>query len=139
MRSYPPNSPEAAARIVALVLIADSHVCRSEFETLSEVDAACALDMPPRAFHGIVQTLCEDLLMDGFVGGSILRYVDDGSLASLLGEVDRPQLRDQVMRIAADKHLSEGEAAVLDAIGRHWGRAGATAVIESDVASLLRS
>jgi len=144
MRSYPPNSPEAAARIVALVLIADSHVCRSEFETLSEVDAACALDMPPRAIHGIVQTLCEDLLMDGFVGGSILRYVDDGSLASLLGEVDRPQLRDQVMRIAAavvdaDKHLSEGEAAVLDAIGRHWGRAGATAVIESDVASLLRS
>jgi hypothetical protein len=34
MRSYPRNSPEAAARIVALVLICDGHVCRSEVETL---------------------------------------------------------------------------------------------------------
>ena len=30
MRSYPRNSPEAAARIVALVLISDGHVCSSE-------------------------------------------------------------------------------------------------------------
>ncbi len=144
MRSYPPNSPEAAARIVALVLIADSHVCSSEFESLSEVDAARAIGMPSTAFRGIVQSLCEDLLMDGFVGGSILRYVDDGSLASLLGEVDRPELRDQVMRIAAaavdaDKHLADGEVAVLDAIGRHWGLALPTAGTKSGVASLLRS
>jgi hypothetical protein len=34
MRSYSRNSPEAAARIVALVLIADGHVCRSEFDVL---------------------------------------------------------------------------------------------------------
>ena len=34
MRTYPRNSPEAAARIVALVLISDGHVCRSEIETL---------------------------------------------------------------------------------------------------------
>ena len=143
MRSYPLNSPEATARIVALVLISDGHVCKSELETLTEVDTACALGLAARAFHGIVQTLCEDLLMDGFDGGSILGYVDDGSLASLLGEVDRPELRDQVMRVAAaavdaDNHLSDGEVAVLEAIGRHWGIAPATTARKFDAADLLR-
>ena len=60
MRSYPHNSPEAAARIVALVLISDSHACNSEFEALKEVDGACALGLPPKAFHGIVLTPAED-------------------------------------------------------------------------------
>ena len=34
MRSYPCNSPQAAARIVALLLIADGHVSRSEMDAL---------------------------------------------------------------------------------------------------------
>ena len=144
MRSYPLNSPEAVARIVALVLISDSHVCNSEFEALKNVDGGCALGLPPRAFHGVVQTLCEELLMDGFDGGSILSYLGDGSLASLLAEVERPELQVKVMSMAAaavdaDKHLSEGEAAVLDAIGRHWGIGPVTIDGRSDVAGFLRS
>ena len=144
MRSYPHNSPEAAARIVALVLIADGHVCSSEFEALNRLDAARELGLEPRALPGIVQTLCEDLLMDGFDGGSILSCVDDVSMASLLAEVDLPELRVKVMRAAmaavdADKHLSAGEAAVLDAIGRHWGLGPVTAAGESEVAGVLRS
>lgn len=126
MRSYPRNSPEAAARIVALVLISDGHVCSSEFEALSRLDAARDLGLEPHDMPRIVQTLCEDMLMDGFDGGSILSHMDDGSLASLMAEVDAPELQGKVMRIAAaaahaDRHLSDGEATVLDAIGRHWG------------------
>ncbi len=34
MRSYPRNSPQAAARIVALLLIVDGHVSRSEMDAL---------------------------------------------------------------------------------------------------------
>ena len=34
MRNYPRNSPQAAARIVALLLIADGHVSRSEMDAL---------------------------------------------------------------------------------------------------------
>ncbi len=30
LKNYPLNSPEAAGRIVALVLMSDGHVCRSE-------------------------------------------------------------------------------------------------------------
>ena len=133
MRSYPRNSPEAAARLVALVLISDGHVCNSEFEVLTRVDAAHDLGMAPHRLHGIVQTLCEDLLMDGFDGGSIVSHLDDVSLACLMDEVDDQPLRGTVLRVAAaaalaDTHLSAGESLILDKITRHWGMRSATAV-----------
>ena len=126
MRSYPRNSPQAAARIVALVLISDGHVCSSEYEALKQLDAARDLGLAPQDLTGIVQTLCEDLMMDGFDGGSILSCVDDAALASVMAEVNDPDLQIKVLRVvaavaAADKHMSDGEAAVLEAVSRHWG------------------
>ena len=125
MRSYPRNSPEAAARILALVLISDGHVCRSEFETLKQLDGVRRLGLDPQKLPGIVQTFCEDLLMEGFDGRSILSHVGDGLMASLLAEVDDPQLQAQVLRLAtsvahADKHLSDGETAMIQAISGIW-------------------
>lgn len=125
MRSYPRNSPEAAARIVALVLISDGHVCRSEYEAFNQMDGPSEIGLPPQRMPEIVQSLCEDLSMGGFDGLSLLTHLDDGLLASLMREVDDPRLQRQVMRIAssvvhADRHLSDGEAAMLAAICRHW-------------------
>ena len=125
MRSYPHNSPEAAARIVALVLISDGHVCPSEFEALKQIDGAGDMGLKPQNMPGIVQTLCEDLLMEGFDGRSILSHVGDKLMAALMAEVDDPRLQSKVLRVAAsvvnaDKHLSDGETAMLDAINRHW-------------------
>jgi hypothetical protein len=118
MRSYPRNSPEAAARIVALVLIADGNVCRSEFDALNRLDAAGVLGLAPDGLPRIVQTLCEDLLMGGMV--------DDEGLALLMAEVDDPALQRTVLRLAlaasqADRHLADGETLVLNAAARHWG------------------
>ena len=125
MRHYPKNSPQAAARIVALVLISDGHVCSAEFEAFNQLDGARDLGLEPRDMPAILQTLCEDLLMEGFNGRSILSHVDGGLITSLMAEVDEPQLQSKVLQLAisvvnADKHLSDGEAAMLDAIYRHW-------------------
>jgi hypothetical protein len=125
MRTYPRNSPEAASRIVALVLISDGHVCSSEYEALNQLDGVRDIGLEPHKLPGIVQTLCEDLLMEGFDGRSILSHVGDGLLASLMAEVDEPRLQSLVLRIAAsvvhaDRHLSDGETAMLNAISRHW-------------------
>ena len=127
MRTYSRNSPEAAARIVALVLISDGHVSRSEYEVLDQHDGALDFGLAPQDMPGIVQALCEDLLMEGFDGRSIPTHVGDKLMASLMAEVDEPQLQSKVLRAAAfvvhaDKHLSDGEAAMLGAISRHWGR-----------------
>ena len=57
MRSYPRNSPEAAARIVALVLISDGHVCSSEFDILKQLGAERELGLEPQLLPHIVHTL----------------------------------------------------------------------------------
>jgi hypothetical protein len=126
MRSYPRNSPEAAARIVALILISDGHVSRSEYVALNQPNGVQALGLQPEQMPGIVQTLCEDLLMDGFDGRSMLSHVGDEWVASLLAEVNELQLQNKVLRVAshvvhADQHVSDGEAAMLDEISRLWG------------------
>jgi len=125
MRTYPRNSPEAAARIVALILISDGHVSQSEYESLNRLEGTRDLGLKPQDMPGIVQTLCEDLLMEGFNGRSLLSHIGDGFMVSLMAEVDEPQLQSKVLRVAtsvvnADEHLSDGEAAMLDAINRHW-------------------
>ena len=129
MRSYPRNSPEAAARIVALVLISDGHVCRSEVEALQQLQVEPTLGLAPGAFAQVVHTLCEDLLMGAYGSGSLMCSVDDATLASLLAEVDEPALQAQVLRLAgaaaaADKHLSDAEALVVAAARQHWRGAG---------------
>lgn len=125
MRSYPHNSPEAAARIVALVLISDGHVCSSEFDILNQLGAERELGLEPRLLPHIVHTLCEELLMGGYETGSLISNVDDSALASLMGEISDPALQRTVLRLSlaaaqADGHLADGEAIVLEAARRHW-------------------
>jgi hypothetical protein len=125
MRSYPNNSPEAAGRIVALVLLADGNVCRSEFDALERLGASQALGLAPGALPRLVQSLCEDLLTGLCATGSLLANIDQVTLASLMAEVDDPRLQREVLRLAqaaaaADQHLADGEALVLEAARRHW-------------------
>lgn len=125
MRSYPHNSPEAAARIVALVLISDGHVCRSEFDNLKQLGAERELGLEPHLLPHIVHTLCEELLAGGYETGSLIGNVDDSALASLMAEVSDPALRRKVLRLSlaaarADGHLADGEAVVLAAARHHW-------------------
>lgn len=126
MRSYPHNSPQAAGRIVALVLIADGHVCRSEFDTLKQLDAARQLGLAEDELPKIVQALCEDLLMSDSGASGLMCRVDEATLASLMAELSDEQMQRQVLRLAsaaasADTHLAEGEHLVLEAARRHWG------------------
>jgi hypothetical protein len=132
MRSYPRNSPEAAGRIVALVLLADGHVCSSEIEVLRRLDAGRTLGLPPGGFQRLLQQLSEDL-MDGLCAtGSLLSSLDEATLRALLCEVDAPELQREVLRlvraaVAADRHLAEAEQVVIEAARRHWPQADADA------------
>ena len=125
MRSYPHNSPEAAARIVALVLISDGHVCSSEFDILKQLGAERQLGLEPQLLPHIVHTLCEELLAGGYETGSLMGSVDDSALASLMAEISDPALQRTVLRLSlaaarADGHLADGETLVVGAARRHW-------------------
>jgi len=125
VRSYPKNSPQAAARIVALVLIADGHVSQSEIDALNHLQVEAELGLAPGGFAQVIHTLCEDLMMGVGGGASMMDGVDDDTLAALLREVDAPALRLAVLRLAdaavmADQCNSESEARVMAALHQHW-------------------
>lgn len=125
MRSYPRNSPEAAARIVALVMISDGHVCRSEIEVLERLRIESELGLPSGTFATIVHTLCEDLLMGAHGRRSMMCSVSPSALEALLSEVDDPTLQEKVLGLAAaaaeaDRHLADAEAQLVGAARQRW-------------------
>jgi hypothetical protein len=126
MRNYPLNSPQAAGRILALVLIADGHVCRSEIDTLARLRAEAKLGLPPGGLAVIVRTLCEDLMHGMCTTGAFTGGLDAATLDGFFSEVNSPALREHVLDLAraavhADLHLADGEALVFGAAARRWG------------------
>ena len=125
MRSYPTNSPQAAARLVALTLISDGQLKRSEMAILERGDAHGALGLRQGEFREVVQGLCADLLERARLQGGSDCLVDKPLIERLLAEVDAPRLRLTVLRLAiavvhADGQVHDGESAVLLAMVEQW-------------------
>jgi uncharacterized tellurite resistance protein B-like protein len=126
MRSYPRNSPQAAARIVALALLADGNLCRSELEALERHGARAQLGLSPAELHTVVHDLCQDLLAASDLSWGGSSQVDPRTLAGLMAEVQDPDLQLKVLKLCVavvetDDHVAEGESAVLAAALTQWG------------------
>ncbi|CAE6733401.1 hypothetical protein R69927_02318 [Paraburkholderia domus] len=125
MRTYPRNSPQAAARIVALVLTADGHVSSAEECALERLDIAGELGLAPAQFAQIVQTLCEDQSVAQTPCAPPVGQLDTALLTTLINEIDDPALRRKVIRLCvavaiADDYLADGEIALLAAVFNAW-------------------
>lgn len=130
MRTYPTNSPQASARIVALAMLADGHFCKTELDVLARMDADTQLGLKPEELKAIVHTLCEDLFYSS-LGSWDPANLDSSTLNTLLAEIDDPELRVKVLALCvavteADEHLAEGETRVLSAASKQWGLSPAT-------------
>ncbi|PRX36651.1 hypothetical protein B0G75_101840 [Paraburkholderia sp. BL18I3N2] len=126
MRSYPRNSPQAAARIVALALTSNGHVCSSEERVLQKLNIAGELGLAPAQFEQIVQTLCEDHSVAQLSFAPPVGRLDPAMLTTLIDEIDDPALRRKVIRLCvavavADDYLADGEIALLAAMLNAWG------------------
>lgn len=125
MRTYPANSPQAAARIVAFTLLADGHLGATEYAALWRSQAAQSLGLSEGDIHIIVQHLAEDLLTFGTASWSGTGLLDESSLLGLLQEVTDPDLRTVVLDICtkvahSDEHYSDSERGVLEIARRAW-------------------
>jgi uncharacterized tellurite resistance protein B-like protein len=124
MRSYPTNSPQAAARLVALTMLADGHVSRVEAQTLERLGLPRSLGLSISELSDVLQGLCEDLLSSA--QGNWGQPVADAALVrALLGEITEPGLRAQVLRACvavaeADEQLADGECVVLVQAIEQW-------------------
>lgn len=126
MRSYPRNSPQAAGRIVALALLADGHLCKTELEALDRHDAHAQLGLGRAELHTVVHQLCEDLLAASDLAWGGSSQVDASTLAGLMAEVQDPLLQAKVLGlcaavVATDGPMTDGESAVLTAALTQWG------------------
>jgi uncharacterized tellurite resistance protein B-like protein len=126
MRTYPANSPQAAARIVALTVVADGDIGDAEIESLDRLAVHEQLGLARHELHALLDTFCEDLLSSEQLKWADVCPVDERTLADLMGEIDDPALRLKLLRICvdlaeADAHVAEGESIVLVAAVEHWG------------------
>ncbi|HQR11519.1 MAG TPA: TerB family tellurite resistance protein [Casimicrobiaceae bacterium] len=128
MRSYPRNSPQAAARIVAMTILADGNLCKAELDALKRHRADQRLGLRPAELQAVVQEICEDLLQHSHLAWTSTCAIDPRTLGEIMAEVDDPALRAVVLQlcaavVAADEHVAAGESTMLDAVAEHW-RAG---------------
>ena len=62
MRNYPTDSPQAVARILATVLVADGNVSKAELDVIEQVGAYEQVGLERNVMQTVLQTFCEDLL-----------------------------------------------------------------------------
>ena len=125
MRTYPSNSPEAAARIVALAMLADGHVCRSEMQVLEALHAGEHLQLAPEKLQSVLRGLSEDLLACAYLQWGSTCQMDESTLGALLAEVNDPALRATTLALCrqlaqADAHSSPAEERLMERLAKHW-------------------
>ena len=124
MRSYPLNSPHAAARIVALTLLSDGQFQPTELAMLEAIQAHEQLGLTRHEWHDVVHEFCADLLASATRSTDCL--IDSRTIARLLADVDNVTLQCLVLRLCtalinADRQVDKGESIVLLAAIDHWG------------------
>ena len=93
MRTYPADSPQAAARIVALTVIADGDIGDAEIEWLDRLSVHDQLGLARHELHALLDAFCEDLLSSDQLKWADACPVDERTLADLMGEIQDPALR----------------------------------------------
>lgn len=125
MRNYPNNSPEAAARIVALALMADGTVDRSETQLLEREGVILRLGLDHEQFDKVFYEFSEDMLSSASRLASGRLELDARGVDKLLGEIADPVLQKKTLRIMldivnADRRLTAGEASLIAQALRKW-------------------
>jgi hypothetical protein len=126
MRRYPRNSPQAAARIVALTVFADGDISDIEIKLLEQLDVPAQLGLTRDELQQVLDAFCEDLLSSMQLAWADACPVDERTLGELMGDIDEPALRQTLLGLCVrlaeiDAHVAEGESIVLNAAVEHWG------------------
>ena len=126
MRTYPTDSPQAAARIVAVTLVSDGHVSKTELDLLEQIGTYRKLGIDRAEMHRVVHEFCNDLLQARHPHWANACQIDPRTLSQLMAEVEDPVLRLEVLRLCiavaeADGHVADGESIVLVSAVEQWG------------------
>lgn len=129
MRTYPVNSPEAAARLLAMVLVADGRYTMAEIRAIDQLDAPAQLGLSPEAMTTVIGGFCTDLLADADGRWTDSTRMAESTRQRLIAEVSDPALQERVWHLCeaiarADGHLADGEVFMLDTLAFSWREVG---------------
>ncbi len=125
MKSHPVNSPEAAARVLAMAMLADGQYSMTEIRSLDRQQVPTRLGLSAEAFKNVVDSFCQDLLLA--CGGQWTGEVDKATRQQIMNEITDGSLQDLILQqcevlMLADGHLADGEVELLDALSASWRR-----------------
>ncbi|MEJ8837848.1 hypothetical protein [Ramlibacter sp. AN1133] len=125
MRRYPVNSPHAAARVVALTLLADGSISRREMNSLLRTGVYERLGLDPLDMQLLLEDLARDLFEFGTPAWEHAGGLHPLVVRCVLDDVTDPGLRREVLDICrsiaeSDDHLTDGEDAVLALARSQW-------------------
>ena len=126
MRTYPHNSPQAAARIVTLAMLADGAVSGAEIDALDRSGVHQQLGLRADDWDAVVHDLCDDLVTSAQLTWADAVRIDPRTLDDLMAEIVDPALRLKVLRLCvavceADGNVEDGEAIMLGTAVEQWG------------------
>lgn len=126
MRSYPVNSPQAAGRVLSMLMLADGYLSRPELDQLTRLGAHRRLGLERDGLFKVLNGFCEERLEATHMNWAEACQVDAPTLRQLLAEIVDPQLQRTLMDLcvalaAADADVSEDERHVLDEAAAAWG------------------
>lgn len=126
MRHYPEDSPKAAARIIALALLADGAIDPSELATLKRRRTLDRLGLGEPEFDAVIRDLCEDLMVYSHRAAAGHLEIGREALREVLAEIRHPKLRKRLLKTVldianADSELAGGEAVLIASAAECWG------------------
>lgn len=122
MRSYPPDSPQAVSRLLALTVISDGNGSPSEIAATYRLSILNYAGVEQDVFDQVIDELIADLptLFDGLV------KVEPDMIDQSLKEIVQPELRLRLWRAMwqlayEDDHFDHAEVALLHRATQAWG------------------
>ncbi len=126
MRAYPVNSPQAAARIVALSTVADTHGPGRDVDLVRSLRLVERLGLDGPAWHEVLVGVCQDLMLSAQAHGVEALQLDAPDLELLLAEVQDPALQHQVLELClalaeGERPMGDAESQMLSTAAGQWG------------------
>jgi hypothetical protein len=136
MRSYPLNSPQSAARVLAVVVLADGHCSQTELALIRAQQATTQLGLTADAWECVVRDFVDDLMLASRCEWTGAGRMDAYTREQLLSEVTDPGLQERLRALArsvvlVDGHVTDDELLVLSTMDRLWQRPVVTSPVSA--------
>lgn len=125
MRHYSADSREAVARIVALAMMADGAIDRSETESMKYHQIAASLGLDDILIDRVMHEFCEDLFSFAALTPTGQHQLDPATIDGLLADIGDPTLQAKLFSailniVNAEGQLLCGEVMLVERVLKAW-------------------